>query len=155
MKKLLDATDVKILDLLQKDGRMKRNEIARIVNLSIPSVSERMRKLQEKGVIKQYTAILNAKTVGLDVTAFITILAESSKHYKEIVKRCNENSQIQECHSITGSGSHLLKVHSKDTSSLEELLSEIQQWPGVTGTQTNVVLSTYKETTALNQLEVQ
>ncbi|CUU03396.1 transcriptional regulator, AsnC family [Candidatus Thermokryptus mobilis] len=144
-----DDIDLKILDLLQKNGRMKRNEIAQATGLSVPSVSERMKKLEDAGVIKGYTAILDSKKLGKDITAFVFVSIDSSKNYPLFIERVMEVDEILECHSITGEGSHLLKVKTKNTSTLEKLLARIQSWPGVTGTRTNIVLSTIKETTRI------
>ena len=144
-----DDIDLKILDLLQKNGRMKRNEIAQATGLSVPSVSERMKKLEDAGVIKGYTAILDSKKLGKDITAFVFVSIDSSKNYPLFIERVMEVDEILECHSITGEGSHLLKVKTKNTSTLEKLLARIQSWPGVTGTRTNIVLSTIKETTKI------
>lgn len=145
----LDEIDLKILQILQQRGRTKRNELAEQVNLSIPSISERLRKLEEYGIIKGYHAVLEARKVGLEVTAFIFIISESSQHYPEIIKEAQKVPEVLECHAITGEGSHLLKVRTQSTASLERLLSTIQSWPGVINTRTSIVLSSPKETTVL------
>ncbi|MFQ5708173.1 MAG: Lrp/AsnC family transcriptional regulator [bacterium] len=145
----LDAIDLRILEILQTHGRTKRNELAEAVKLSIPSVSERLRKLQEAGIIRGINAVLEARKVGLEVTAFIFVASESSKYYAKIIQRASENAEILECHAVTGEGSHLLKVRTQSTATLEKLLSQIQSWPGVTYTRTSVVLSSPKETTVL------
>lgn len=145
----LDEIDLKILEILQREGRTKRNQLAEAVNLSVPSVSERMRKLQEAGILRSFHAVLEAREVGLEVTAFIFVTSESSKYYPKILERAGEQESILECHAITGEGSHLLKVRTQSTATLEKLLSEIQSWPGVTNTRTSVVLSSPKETTVL------
>jgi len=149
----LDDIDLKILDILQKNGRVKRNELAQMIGLSVPSVSERMKRLEEAGVIKGYTALLNSKMLGKDITAFIFVFIDSSKNYPLFIERAMEVDEILECHSITGEGSHLLKVKTENTSTLEKLLARIQSWPGVTGTRTNIVLSTIKETTRIKIID--
>ena len=142
---LLDEIDVKILDILQKNGRTKRNNIADSVGLSLPSASDRLRKLEESGYIKGYSAIVDHRKLGKDITAFIFVSVDSSKHYPNFVERAGAVDEILECHAITGEGSHLLKIRTENTSTLEKLLSKIQSWQGVLGTRTNVVLSTPKE----------
>jgi len=144
---MFDKKDIKILDILQADGRSTASDIAKKVDLSIPAVGERIKKLTEKGLIKQFSAILDHKQIGLDLTAFVFIISEHSDHYNEFVEKAKETKTILECHSITGGGSHILKVRVKNSQSLEDFLYEIQNWPGVSRTQSNVVLSTYKETT--------
>ncbi|MEE9448988.1 MAG: Lrp/AsnC family transcriptional regulator [Ignavibacteriaceae bacterium] len=147
---MLDDLDNKILETLQLKGRTKRNELAELVGLSVPSVSERLKKLEESGIIEGYFAKVNRHAFGLDILAFIYVIMESSKHYKDLIKKVEKHRQILECHSVLGEGSHLLKVLVRNTEALEKLLSEIQTWPGVTATKTTFVLSTIKETTAIN-----
>lgn len=143
---MVNDLDTKILNILQENGRTKRSEIAEKIGMSIPSVSERMNKLEEKGIIEGYYAKLDKKFFNYDIMAFIMVRSESSKHYKALTQKAEKNPYILECHSILGEGSHLLKAVVKNTDALEKLLSEIQSWPCVLSTQTNFVLSTSKET---------
>ncbi len=145
----LDDIDVHLLQILQVHGRTKRNQLAEEVNLTIPSVSERLRKLETNGVIQAYRTLVDARKVGLEVTAFIFLTAESSKYYDKIIEKALAHEEILECHAITGDGSHLLKVRTQSTATLERLLSQIQTWPGVVNTRTDVVLSSPKESTVL------
>ena len=147
---MLDDIDNKILQVLQKKGRTKRNELAEIVGLSIPSISERLKKLEENKIIEGYFTKINRHVFGLDILAFIYVIMESSKHYKDLIKKVEKHQQILECHSVLGEGSHLLKVLVRNTEALEKLLGEIQSWHGVISTKTTYVLSTSKETTEIN-----
>lgn len=146
---MLDDLDIKVLKILQKDGRTKRNELAETVGLSIPAISERLHKLEDKKIIQGYFTKLNRKAFGYDIMAYILVMMESSRHYKTLISHVEKLPQILECHSVLGEGSHLLKAISKNTESLEKLLSEIQSWPGVISTKTTFVLSTIKETTEI------
>ncbi len=141
----IDAIDIQILQTLQLQGRTKRNELAEQVKLSIPAVSERLRKLEERGVIRGYHAVLDGRKVGYGLTAFIFIASDSPSHYAKIIERASAHPEILECHAITGDGSHLLKIKTHSTETLEKLLAQIQAWPGVTNTRTHVVLSSPKE----------
>lgn len=147
---MLDDLDIKVLKILQKEGRTKRNELADAVGLSIPAISERLHKLEDRKVIEGYYTKLNRKAFGYDIMAYILVMMESSKHYKSLISHVDKLPQILECHSVLGEGSHLLKAISKNTESLEKLLAEIQSWPGVTATKTTFVLSTIKETTEID-----
>jgi Lrp/AsnC family leucine-responsive transcriptional regulator len=147
---MLDDIDLQIIRSLQQNGRTKRNELADKIGLSIPSVSERMKKLEDNKIIEGYYAKVNRQAFGLDILAFILVVMDSSKHYKDLIRHVEKHPHILECHSVLGEGSHLLKVVVKNTDALEKLLSEIQTWPGVTSTKTTYVLSTLKETTAIN-----
>lgn len=146
MSHSVDDTDLKILELLQPDARMKRNEIAEKIGLSLPSVTDRMNKLEEIGIIETYITKLNHKLLGKDITAFIFVTSDSSAHYKDFILHAQQNPEILECHSVTGDGSHILKIRTSNTSSLEKLLAKIQAWKGVRSTRTSIVLSSHKET---------
>jgi len=147
---MLDDLDLKILRTLQHNGRTKRNELAELVGLSVPSVSDRLKKLEENQIIEGYYTKVNRLAFGYDILAFILVVMDSSKHYKDLIKHVEKHPNILECYSVLGEGSHLLKVTVKNTESLEKLLSEIQTWLGVTSTKTTYVLSTIKETTSIN-----
>ena len=144
---MLDEIDVKILEILQKSGRTRRNDLSEATGLSMPSVSDRLRKLEDSGYITGYAAKVDHKKLGKDITAFIIAIVDSSKHYHSFVEHANATDEILECHAITGDGSHLLKIRTENTTTLEKLLAKIQSWTGVTGTRTHLVLSTSKETT--------
>ena len=147
---MLDETDLQILRTLQKRGRTKRNELAEEVKLSIPSVSERLNKLEDKKIIEGYYAKLNRKAFNYDIMAFILVMMDSSKHYKNLITNVEKMPEILECHAVLGEGSHLLKALVKNTEALEKVLSVIQSWQGVMGTKTTYVLSTVKETFEIN-----
>jgi Lrp/AsnC family leucine-responsive transcriptional regulator len=146
---MFDDIDLKILDILQRKGRTRRNDLAEAVGLSVPSVSDRLRKLEENQVIQGYHATLDHKKCGKETTAYIFVTVDSSRHYGQFLEHATKQDDILECHAVTGEGSHLLKVRTGNTASLEKLLSRIQSWQGVTSTRTSVVLSTAKETTRI------
>lgn len=140
----IDNTDRKILELLQEDGRIAASHIADELDISIPTVTERIKKLQESNIIQGFHAVLDPKQLGLDVSALITVISESSVYYKEFTKSAEETSEVVQCFSTTGKGSHTLLVVTPNSQSLEELLRDIQSWPGVARTETQIILSSYK-----------
>jgi Lrp/AsnC family leucine-responsive transcriptional regulator len=142
----MDEIDIKILEILQKQGRTRRNDLAEKVSLSLPAVSERLRKLEESELITGYFAKVDHKRLGKDITAFITVTVDSSKHFGSFVEHTGSADEVLECHAVTGEGTHILKIRTENTSSLEKLLAKIQSWQGVVKTTTSVVLSTSKET---------
>jgi Lrp/AsnC family leucine-responsive transcriptional regulator len=146
---MLDTIDLTILDVLQESGRTRRNDLAEQVGLSLPSVSDRLRKLETQGFITGYHASVDAKLLGKDITAFVFVSVDSSRHYHQFIENATAAEDILECHAITGEGTHLLKVRTTNTASLEKLLSRIQAWTGVVSTRTDLVLSTAKETTRI------
>ncbi len=146
---MIDAIDAKILNMLQDDGRTKRNVLAEAVKLSLPSLSERLNKLEEKGIITGYYTKLNLKNFGLDLMVFITIHTDSSKHYDSFAKHVAETDEILECYAVLGEGSHVMKAIVKDSTALENLLGKIQSWKGVKRTHSRFILSTIKETSKI------
>ena len=142
---MIDAKDLRILSILQGNSRTTASEIAESVGMSVPAVTERVKKLSESDIIQKFSIKLSAKLLGFDLSAFIAVVSSSSDQYEAIIQESNNNPSVLECHSVTGQGSHLLKVRVKNSSELEKLLRDIQSWPGVIRTQTSVVMSTYKE----------
>jgi len=140
----LDKLDKEILSILQKNGRNSVSAIAEKIKLSIPATSDRIKKLEDLDVIKGYRAVVNPKKIGLDLSALITIVSESSSNYEKIVDYANKTNEIIECFATTGRGSHILIIETKNTQSLEKLLRQIQEWPNVIRTETQIILSTNK-----------
>jgi Lrp/AsnC family leucine-responsive transcriptional regulator len=146
----MDKIDLNILDLLQDQGRMPFSEIANKVNLTPPSIMERIKKLEDKGIIKKYTAILDAKKLGNDISAFIGVYISHPRYIEEFERGITKYDDILESHHVTGEYTLLLKVKTKNTTTLEALIREIRSMKGVTRTLTTIVLSTRKEETRVN-----
>src|SRR6266850_5499232 len=147
---LLDPIDLKILFILQNDGRRRLADIADEVELSAPAVMERVKKLEASGVIRGYQALLDGKKVGKDITAFIGVSIGNQRDMDKFARQMVRYPDVLECHHVTGDESFILKVKSANTGSLERLLGEIRSVEGVTRTVTKVVLSTAKESQALD-----
>lgn len=146
---LIDKTDLKILSILQSNGRCHLADMAKEVDLSSPAVMERVKKLEARGVIRSYQAVLDAKKVGKDVTAFIGVSVGNQRYIDEFASQVARQSDVLECHHVTGDESFILKVKTANTGTLEKLLGEIRSVEGVTRTVTRVVLSTPKESQKL------
>lgn len=148
-----DATDRAILELLQDNCKQPLAAIGEKVGLSAPAVVERIHKLEEAGVIRSYTAILDARRLGKDVTAFIGV---SSAAPGSVEAAVNGMGEVLECHHVTGSHTLMLKVKTRNTATLEELIGRIRGLEGVTSTETMVVLSTHAERSriALDENEI-
>ncbi len=145
MKSKIDRIDKIIIHILQKAGRTKRSELAEKTALSVPAVSERLKRLEEAGIIRGYHAVVEPLRLGFDLAAFIVVTVNSSDHYDSFLDRVEENDEILECHAITGEGTHMIKVRAKNTVALERLLATMQSWEGVTRTLTRLILSSPKE----------
>lgn len=140
----MDHLDIKILRLLQENARVTASEIAGSINLSVPAVSERLKKLEASGVIKQYTAILDPKHFEKSLMAIVFITLERPKYsdiFAEFVKQQND---ILECHYLAGDFDYALKVATENTATLQELLNRIKSVQGVQKTRTTVILSSAK-----------
>jgi Lrp/AsnC family leucine-responsive transcriptional regulator len=147
----VDATDLRILDILQRDARATQQEIARRVRLSQPSVADRIHKLEARGVIHGYIAKLDPAQLGKDITAFIGVGISHPKYFDQFGKKILAMPDVLECHRVAGSDSYLLKIRTENTRSLDRLLVEhIRAIPGVYRTETTLVLSSIKEDIALS-----
>jgi Lrp/AsnC family transcriptional regulator, leucine-responsive regulatory protein len=124
-------------------------DIAEQVDLSAPAVMERVKKLEANGVIKGYTALLDGRTVGKDITAFIGVSIGNQRDIDRFATQMLRQTDVLECHHVTGDESFILKVKARNTGALEKLLGEIRSIEGVTRTITKVVLSTAKESQIL------
>ena|SRR5208282_4059921 len=142
----MDAVDLHIVELLQLDARLTQAEIAKKVGLSQPTVADRIRKLEEAKVILGYTARVDPRKLGKDITAFIGVAIEHPKYFEAFARKVQALPEVLECHRVAGQESYLLKVRSDNTGTLDRLLVEgLRTIPGVTGTQTTIVLASTKE----------
>ncbi len=142
----LSPIDYKLIDLVQRHARMTQSEMASAVGLSQPAVAERLRKLEQEGVITGYAARIDGRKLGKDITAFIGVRIDHPKFNTGFAKRVLALADVLECHHVTGNYSYLLKVITENTESLDRLISEkIRTIPGVTRTHTTIVMSSVKE----------
>ena len=145
----MDPIDREILALLQQNCRMSLSQIGDKVGLSAPSVQDHIRKLEAAGVIRSYEALLDARRLGLDVTAFIGVTISHPNHILAFLEQVDLIPQVQESHQVTGSYTLLLKVRARNTDELGDLLSSINRLEGVTRSETTIALSTHTERTRL------
>jgi Lrp/AsnC family leucine-responsive transcriptional regulator len=146
----MDSTDLKILELLQRDGRASHADIAKQVGLSPPAVGERIRRLEGAGIVRRYAAILNPARAGRTVSAFVAVSLDKPIHAKAFLQRIRELDDILECHHMTGDDCYLLKVRARSLAALESLISnDLRPLEGVVRTHTTVILSSFKEETRL------
>ncbi len=140
----MDIIDVRILEVLQDNARVSISELSRRVNLSLSAVSERLKKLENSNIIESYTAILDAKRMGKDLSVVISIGLESTSDTKSFLEFVESEPEILECHYITGEYDYMLKVTTSSTHTLELIMNKIKSFSGIKRTQTNVILSTTK-----------
>lgn len=145
----LDAVDRTLLDAIQNDCKQSLAELGQQVDLSAPSVLERMRKLEEAGLVRGYHAHLDARKLGLDIGAFIGVGIDHPRRIAAFEKELTQIPDVLECHHVTGRHTLMLKVRTENTVSLHRLISQLRDLPGVARTETMIVLATQMERTTL------
>jgi Lrp/AsnC family leucine-responsive transcriptional regulator len=145
----MDPIDYQILDLLQRDARTTQVQIAEAVGLSQPSVADRIRKLDQSGAVLAYVARLDARRMGNDIRAFIGVRISHPRHHDAFTRRIQQIGDVLECHRVAGLESYVLKVVSRNTETLDDLIGTLRRIAGVTRTTTTIVLATVKETTVV------
>lgn len=140
----MDNTDIKIINLLRKNSRANASEISEKIKLSVSAVIERIKKLENSGVILGYTVMLNNQMIGKDVMALMSVSIDHPKYNDAFEAAVLQNPHITECHYIAGDFDYLLKVVTENTKSLERVLNDIKSVQGVSKTKTNIVFSTTK-----------
>jgi Lrp/AsnC family transcriptional regulator, leucine-responsive regulatory protein len=137
----VEETDQRILSLLAGDGRMSFTELARETGLSVSAVHQRVRRLQKRGVIRGYAAVLDHEEIGLPITAFVSIKPIDPAAPDDAPDKLAHLAAIEACHSVAGDESYILKVRVAAPGDLEDLLQQIRAAANVS-TRTTVVLST-------------
>jgi Lrp/AsnC family leucine-responsive transcriptional regulator len=137
----MDETDARILELLQRDGRESYAEVGQTVGMSGPSAHERVKKLESRGVIRGYAAVVDPTMLGYGVLAFIFIKQVPGTIATDMTGDFIGIDEIEECHHLAGEADYLLKVRATDTRHLERVLHAIQQVAHVFTTETQVVFS--------------
>ncbi len=148
---MLDEKDARILEILQKDGRTTNVELARAVELTPSATLERVRKLEERGLIKGYTAILDPHALGLGLVAFIFMRVDDPE---DLIGRSEGTAEalsalpsVLELHHLAGEDCFLVKVRARDTDDLYRILrDEFGRFKTIRSTRTTIVLKTVKET---------
>ena len=138
---MLDERDKAILAALQRNGRATLADLAQIVGMAPSSVHERIRKLEHGGVIKGYRAEVDTEALGLFVTALVSVSPLDPKQPDDLPERVVEFPEVEDCHSVAGDENYVLKVRTRTTADLEDLLRRLREKAGV-HTRTTIVLST-------------
>jgi len=143
----LDTIDVKILEVLQNNARVSISDLSKQVNLSLSAVSERLRKLENSNIIEQYTTIIKPSAMDKELSVLMLVSLENTTGttVKELQAFVDSVDEILECHHITGEYDYALKITTRNTETLEKLMSSIKSINGVRHCQTNVILSSSKK----------
>lgn len=146
----MNKIDFKVIHKLMEQGRMTWAELGGVLDLSAPAAADRVRRLEERGVIKGYAALVDPDAVGCGLTAFVAVTLARPEHRAAFLQKVRELAEVQECHHVTGEDDYLLKVRCSTMREMERVISEhLKGVPGVSKTRTTVVLSTTKETPVL------
>ncbi|TYB70939.1 Lrp/AsnC family transcriptional regulator [Nonomuraea sp. PA05] len=137
----MEEIDRRIVTLLARDGRMSFTDLARETGLSVSAVHQRVRRLEKRGVVRGYAAIIDHDAVGLPLTAFVSIKPIDPAAPDDAPERLAHLAAIEACHSVAGDESYILKVRVASPAALEDLLQQIRASANVS-TRTTVVLST-------------
>lgn len=149
----MDSIDVEILKLLQKNARVTASEIANAVSLSVPAISERLKKLDSAGIIQKYTIILSTQKMKKNLVAYMFVSLKHPNYIEGFVDLVEKENEIIECNYLAGDFDYLIKIITEDTKSLEEVLNRIKTGAGVQKTKTIVTLSTVKNTYSIPPYE--
>jgi len=149
----IDEIDRKILLLLQQDARMTNAAVAAEVGLSAPSVFERIRKLEQRGVIKGYMARVDPAALGKGLTAFIRLTLADGEGYATGVEAIADDPDVLECYHVAGEDCFLLKTIVRDPSELDALLKRIRARAPVQRSVTMIALSAVKESSPIDVSE--
>ncbi|MCX7709934.1 MAG: Lrp/AsnC family transcriptional regulator [Clostridia bacterium] len=142
----MDQTDLKILDVLKENSRIPTSEISKKVNLSIPAVAERIRKMEDAGIIEKYTIKINRDKTNYKLLAFIMISLSRVEETEEFRKAIVQLESILEVHHLAGEYDYLVKVLVEDTKALEDFISnKLKRIKGILKTNTIIALSSLKE----------
>lgn len=146
----LDELDGRLLSALVKEGRVRWSALAEQLGVSPPAIADRVRRLENAGIIKGYTVQLNSEKLGLALSAFVMVTLEHPRHRQGFLDYVQGHRAIEACHHVIGEGDYLLQIRCRSTAELERILSdEIKALPGIAQTRTTISLSTVKALTAL------
>ena len=146
---MIDAIDRHILAILQDAGRTSNAEVARRLGMAASAVFERIKRLEERGILKGYAALIDPSSLDLGLLAFISVRTEDPVGGDATARELARRAEIQEVHHVAGEDCYLAKVRVKDTAALSKLMKEIGAIKNVRATQTTVVLETTKEVLSL------
>jgi Lrp/AsnC family leucine-responsive transcriptional regulator len=138
----MDAVDRQLIQALRENGRASYAELGRLVGLSGPSVTDRINRLEQAGVITGYRATVAPAALGLGVTALVGLQLSDAADHEEVAQRLRDLDEIEDCWFIAGDDSYMLKVRIGDVDSLERTIRRLSGTKGVARTRTTVVLST-------------
>ena len=144
-KKLLDKVDIKILKTLKKNARLSASSIGEEIGLSVSAVIERLKKLENSGIIKSYTIEIDQNILGNNMVALMDVSLKHPDFYEGFVELVKKNESIAACYYQTGEFDFVLRIVTDSTEGLDEVYKDVKGYEGVEKTETHIVLRTLKE----------
>jgi Lrp/AsnC family transcriptional regulator, leucine-responsive regulatory protein len=138
--RVLDARDLEIVAALQEDARATYADVAARVGMSASAVHDRVRKLEQAGVIRSYTAVIDPEALGLYVTALVAASPLDPSQPDDLPDRIREFPEVEDCYSVAGEANYILKVRTTTTAALEDLIRSLRE-KGNVQTRTTIALS--------------
>ncbi len=145
----MDIIDLKILNLLKENARIKASAIAEKIDLSISAVTERIKKLEQSGIIDKYTLIVNQKKIGNDISAVMEVAIEHPDYIESFIQFVSNMPNITSCYCVTGDFDFILKILIDSSEGLEQLYRMVKGFDGVKATKTYIILKTIKNNLTL------
>ena len=140
----MDIIDIRILNILKENARTKASAIAEEIDLSISAVTERIKKLEQSGIIDKYTLIVNQKKIGNDISAIMEVSIDHPNHIDSFINFVNETQNIISCYCVTGDFDFILKIMIDSSEGLEQLYRMVKGFEGVKATKTYIILKNIK-----------
>ncbi len=141
----MDVIDVMIINILQENSRTAISEISKRVNLSAPAVADRIKKMVEGGIVRKFTTILEPNLNGRELEALLFVTLRSTTTANKFMKLVEEENDILSCFYLTGDYDYMIRISTKNTASLEKLLTKLRNLHEFARTRTIIVLKTIKE----------
>lgn len=146
---MINTNDLKVVERLMQNARATWAELGALIGLSAPAAADRVRKMEDSGMIRGYSAVVDPEAIGLGLTAFISVTLAGFADRSLFIEKIGSLPEVQECHHVAGEDDYILKVRCTGTRHLERLISDqIKSMPEAK-TKTTIVLSTVKETIVL------
>ena len=141
---MIDETDVKLLELLSKDASATATEMMSQVNLSVPAINKRIRKMRQTGVIRRFTTVVDGEKVGKPIMAFILLILQQASAVDSLIQYVEADPDVLECYAVTGEYDYIVKVCAADVKALERKLTLLKQRKGVVKSHTLFALKETK-----------
>ena len=141
----IDVIDAKILEVLQENARISYSELSKRINLSLSAVSDRLKKMEGSGMISSYTTILDPAALDRQLQAYMMVNVDSSGNIDDFLKLIDEDDEVLEAHFVAGDFDYLLKIATKNTATLADLVNRIKAVKSVKRTETTIILTGLKQ----------